>query len=195
KCAAEMLNKSEKKVLFLCFNTYLCSQLKADLDESITVNSIHNFMRGLADDREPGWFEDQPKDKELWDNILPEKFKELLRLKPLTDEEKFDVLIIDEAQDMEVGWLNALKKYLVSEGQFFLFYDKRQNIFGRNFILPQGEKWVPMPLNNNYRNTVKINNFINRTIGTNVISNNVPEGEEVKRKEYSQEDIGGAIKR
>jgi hypothetical protein len=195
KCAAEVINKKGKKVLFLCFNTYLCSQLKADLDSGIETNSIHNFMREFTDLREPGWFDKQKKDSDFWDKGLPEKFRDLHRTKPLKKEEKFDAIIVDEAQDMEVGWLNSLLKYLKPEAQYLLFYDKRQNIFDRNFVLPQGQKWHKHPLNCNYRNTGRINEFINDIIGTKAVSYGVPEGEEVRIKEYSSQDIAGTLKR
>ena len=195
KCAAEALNKKGKKVLFLCFNTYLCSRVKADLDSGIETNSIHNFMRELVDAKEPGWFDQQQKDSEFWKQGLPGQFKELLRTNPLNEREKFDVIIIDEAQDMEVGWLNTLLRFLKSEAQYLLFYDKRQNIFDRNFVLPQGQKWHKHLLNCNYRNTGRINDFINEIIGTEAESYGVPEGEEVRVREYSEDDIAGSLKR
>ncbi|WP_289023045.1 AAA family ATPase [uncultured Salegentibacter sp.] len=195
RCAAEILTKQGKKVLFLCFNTYLCTQLRQELHPDIKTDNIHNFMRRLVDERAPGWFEQQEKEKTFWEKGLPDKFKELMKQEPLKGDEQFDVLLIDEAQDMEVGWLNAVKKYLKRDGQFFLFFDKRQNIFDRNFVLPQGESWTPLPLNFNYRNTRKINAFINDTLGTSAVSHQVPEGEEVKLREYSEEDLGGALSR
>lgn len=195
KCAAEALNKKEKKVLFLCFNTYLCSRVKADLDPDIETNSIHNFMRELVDVKEPGWFDEQKKDSGFWKKGLPNQFKELLRTKPLSEEEKFDVLIVDEAQDMEVGWLNTLLRFLKPEAQYLLFYDKRQNIFDRSFVLPQGQKWHKHLLTCNYRNTGRINEFINDIIGTDAESYGVPEGEQVRLREYSEGDIAGSLKR
>lgn len=195
KCAAEVLNQKGKKVLFLCYNTYLCSQLKTNLDADIKTDNIHNLMRDFTDDREPGWFDIQNKDRDFWDKGLPEKFKELLKAYPLQEEEKFDVILVDEAQDFEVGWLNMLLKYLNPEARYFLFYDKRQNIFERNFVLPQGQNWHYHPLNCNYRNTGKINTFINEYVGTDAVSYGVEDGEEVRIKEYSPEDIPGTLKR
>jgi DNA replication protein DnaC len=195
KCAAEVLEKKGKKVLFLCYNTYLCSELRADLNSTIKTDNIHNLMRDFADDREPEWFGAQDKDRDFWDQGLPEKFKELLKNKPLREEEKFDVILVDEAQDFEVGWLNMLLKYLKSDAQFFLFYDKRQNIFERNFMLPQGQNWHSHLLNCNYRNTEKINVFINETVGTEAVSYGVEEGEEVRVKEYAPGEMAGALKR
>ncbi len=195
KTAAELLNERGAKVLFLCYNTYLCSQLKTGLDPEIKTDNIHNLMREFVDKREPDWFEHQVKDRDLWDKGLPEKFKELLKAYPLQEEEKYDVILVDEAQDFEVGWLNMLLKYLNPEAQYFLFYDKRQNIFERNFVLPQGQNWHYHPLNCNYRNTGKINTFINEYVGTNAVSYGVEEGEEVRIKEYSLENIAGSLKR
>ncbi len=96
---------------------------------------------------------------------------------------------------MEIGWLNSLLKFLKPESKYFLFYDKRQNIFNKNFSLPISENWTKLPLPFNYRNTKKINDFINEQIGTNFISGMVPEGEEVKLRTYNVEEPEGALYR
>ena len=153
-------------------------------------------MREFVDDREPGWFDEQEKNTDFFDKKLPDKFRELLKLAPPRDESRNLMLIIlDEAQDMEIGWLNSLLKFLKSESKYFLFYDKRQNIFNKNFSLPISENWTKLPLPFNYRNTKKINDFINEQIGTNFISGMVPEGEEVKLRTYNVEEPEGALYR
>jgi len=193
KCGAELLNERGSKVLFLCFNKFLSHEVDAGLSEDIRTDTFHNFMRQFVDDREPNWFEQQQKNSHFFDKALPDKFRDLLRTKPPQGEEKVEVIIMDEAQDMEVGWLNLLLKFLVPNGKYFLFYDKRQNIFNKNFNLPLSEKWTKLPLAHNYRNTKKINHFINEQTGTNFMAGMVPEGEEVKLRTYTVEESGGAL--
>ena len=193
KTAAELLNRRDAKVLFLCFNKFLSHEVNAGLSEDISTDTFHNFIREFVDVREPDWFEKQQKDNGFFDRILPDKFRELLRASPPKEEEKFDAVIMDEAQDMEIGWLNLLLKFIKPNGKYFLFYDRRQNIFNKNFNLPISENWTRLPLQYNYRNTKKINDFINQHTGTNFISGMVPEGEEVKLRTYNTEEPGGAL--
>ena len=193
KCAAELLNEKGSKVLFLCFNKFLSHEVNAGLSENIKTDTFHNFMRDFVDSREPDWFDKQDKSTDFFDLSLPTKFRELLKVSPANDEEKYDVIIMDEAQDMEIGWLNLLLKFIKPDGKYFLFYDRRQNIFNKNFNLPISEKWTMLPLQYNYRNTKKINDFINEKTGANFISGLVPEGEEVKLRTYNVEEPGGAL--
>ena len=193
KCGAELLNERGSKVLFLCFNKFLSYEVDAKMSEDIRTDTFHNFMREFVDDREPDWFEIQQKDTSFFDKTLPDKFRELLKSAPPREDDKFGVIIMDEAQDMEVGWLNLLLKFLKSDGKYFLFYDRRQNIFNKNFDLPISEKWTKLPLQYNYRNTKKINDFINIHTGTNFISGLVPDGEDVKLRTYNIEEPAGAL--
>src|SRR5690606_32088674 len=62
-----------------------------------------------------------------------------------------------------------------------------------DFTLPLGHTWDRFPLNFNYRNTREINKFINEHIGTSFQSGAVPEGEKVKRRDYRQGDLQGAL--
>ena len=195
KCGAEILHEQGKKVLFLCYNRYLFSQLEKDLSAGIKVDTILNFMVEYINGFEPRWFENEEKDQEFFNTRLPDKFKEVLKKYPIDEDDKFDAIFIDEAQDMELSWLNLFLKFLKPEAKYLLFYDPRQNIFEKNFVLPISESWTKIPLQYNYRNTIKINDFINDTLGTHFLSGPVPEGEKVQLRTYRQEDVGGALYR
>lgn len=46
--------------------------------------------------------------------------------------EKYDTILIDEVQDYKTEWLDIIKKYFLKEsGEYVLFGDEKQNIYGR----------------------------------------------------------------
>jgi hypothetical protein len=108
----------------------------------------------------------------------------------LAEEELFDVLIVDEGQDMDGAWIEMLLlHFLKKEGQALVFFDPKQNIFQRDFYLPSAANWASMQLPYNYRNAKTINRFVNTHLGLNTQSGNVPEGIPVKIRPYSSENL------
>ncbi|WP_417522221.1 UvrD-helicase domain-containing protein, partial [Marinobacter sp.] len=51
-------------------------------------------------------------------------------------EEKYDALIVDEAQDFHPLWWVALQSVLSPKAKLFLFADPSQNLYGRDFEIP-----------------------------------------------------------
>ena len=196
KCGAEILNESGKKVLFLCYNRVLRTQVKNQLSSNIDVNTILHFMVTYIDVKEPDWFKAQDeKDGMLYETYIPEKFREVLKNYKIDPAFQYDAIFIDEAQDMHISWLNTMLKLLLPKGKYLLFYDHRQNIFDQNFNLPISEHWTHIKLQHNYRNTKEINKFINEIVKTDFISGLVPEGEKVKVRDYNPEEPGKALHR
>ncbi len=95
---------------------------------------------------------------------------------------------MDEGQDMHQSWIKLIMHVLKGKGQLMVFYDNLQNIFNKNFALPESESWVPFKLAYNYRNTKKINDFINKILKTSFVSGAVPEGKDVVVKSYEKKD-------
>lgn len=63
--------------------------------------------------------------------------------KEIREEEKFDNILIDEAQDFEREWYDhILKGYLKSGGNFYIFGDEKQNIYERKL----DEKNISTPI-------------------------------------------------
>ncbi len=193
KCAAEMLHEKGDKVLFLCYNLYLKARVEKELSDEIQTNDALGFMKDFISSREPEWYSRQNLPENEMYAKFPGKFREVLQKHPVKDSEKYDALLVDEAQDMDIAWLNLFLKFIKPGGKYILFYDRKQNIFRSKFDLPISEKWTKIPLTYNYRNTKKINAFINETLDTNFTSGEVPEGEKVRRREYRTDDIGSAL--
>jgi len=193
KCAAELLHEKGDKVLFLCYNLYLKARVEKELSDEIQTNDALGFMKYFISSREPEWYSQQNLSENEMFAKFPGKFKEVLQKYPVKETEKCDALLVDEAQDMDIAWLNMFLKFIKPGGKYILFYDRKQNIFRSKFDLPISEQWTKIPLTYNYRNTKKINAFINETLNTNFTSGEVPEGEKVRRREYRPEDLGGAL--
>jgi superfamily I DNA/RNA helicase len=103
-------------------------------------------------------------------------------------EERFEALVVDEAQDLETGWWEALHWTLVDpfETPVALFLDPAQDIYNRG-----GDFGLPLPtfpLRTNRRSTRAIVNFAARLGGTVVRHPyGVPEGEEPTVSRYASE--------
>ena len=111
--ARSLGTEKNRKVLFLCFNTFLFEHLNRDYPlNNVTYKTIIEFV----------------KDYTNLDVTYP-----TIRAKEITgitaDLFEYDDVIIDEAQDLQIEELNHIQK-LVKEkdGHFYVFYDSNQII-------------------------------------------------------------------
>ncbi|WP_141784589.1 nuclease-related domain-containing DEAD/DEAH box helicase [Ornithinicoccus hortensis] len=93
-------------------------------------------------------------DSDFWENRLPTLMAELAQ--GLSDREKFDAIVVDEAQDFAQSWWTPLLAALrdPDEGGLYVYSDENQRIFPR-FGRPPIEL-VPLVLDHNLRNTTQI---------------------------------------
>jgi len=169
--AARRLGGEGHRVLFLCFNKILANFLKSELsslDSNVSVFSLHQFMKKYIE--QAGMKHLLPKNtdnKSAADELFRERYPELfetaiLELVESENFEKYDVLILDEAQDIlysptidAIGFV--LKKGLL-DGRWLFFYDPdlQSKIYGRMNanVLEYLQKTRPatFPLGENYRN-------------------------------------------
>lgn len=96
-----------RRVLFLCYNKNLarilrekCSELEPSIQENITVNHFHEFVHEYlkANNWEPERSESNDNLDEFFGAVLPESFFELCELHGF--DEPYDVLVVDEGQDL-----------------------------------------------------------------------------------------------
>ena len=190
KFAASHFAEQGKKVLLLCFNQHLKTQLGEGLHPSVRVNTIHSFMVEEIDRLDKDWFETENKqDPALYDKRLPEKFIQALQQVPYSLEERFDTLLIDEGQDMDEHWIATAMTLLKPTGQVLIFFDHKQNIFRKSFSLPKSASWANIQLLYNHRNSQKINTYINKLLNLDIQSAKVPEGLPVKLRPYQEESL------
>lgn len=143
--AARRLSRAGKKVLFLCFNDNLGEQLRLDLAETdprIRVSTVHSFFGDIIG---KGGFGEELKsarrggsDRALFERAYPELFEAACGA--LLDENQlpqFDVLIIDEAQDvLDAATMNCLDLIVsggFGKGRWLIFHDSglQSAVYGR----------------------------------------------------------------
>lgn len=118
------------KVIYLCYNKLISNYVKQSFEAEnlkVDVYNLHSFLlqkTGLAE---------VANDNKFFTEILPEEFiKHADKIMP--EEEKYDVLIIDEGQDLmntyAVLCLESIVKGGLGIGRWAIYYDKNQNIFG-----------------------------------------------------------------
>ena len=121
-----------KSVAFFCFNRRLASFLRQAManEPSCVVDHLHGFMAQTVRDADFGQRIDR-QDPNVFSEIYPD-----LTLEILLDSNQFqyyDVLIVDEAQDLMLNsYLNvfdAVVKGGLREGEWRFFIDPNQNIY------------------------------------------------------------------
>ena len=184
-----------KRVLLLCFNRALGRQMQeavADCPE-VTATHLHGFMAGTI--REAG-LEDQIPAADPADVFT--LFQPLLCLEALPQlglAHAFDVLIVDEAQDIlrdaYLDVLDAAVRDGLSGGAWRFLYDPRQNVF--EGVEPKGMKRLMdlhpalYRLRVNCRNTAPIAVSVGLLSGTECDETLVVDGPEVETFWYSDD--------
>jgi len=106
--AARRAVQQGRKTLFLCYNKFISQWIKNQFSESdfqhLTVRTLHSQMLNLCEIKIP-----VPADPKFWTDILPEQAIEVLLMDNEKQAEQFEVMIIDEAQDiLRPGYLDFL---------------------------------------------------------------------------------------
>lgn len=143
--AARRLSAVGRKTLFLCFNDNLQRFLRtdaADAGDRIRISSFHRFLgnmirnAGLSGQLEAA--RSSLPETELFEKAYPELFESAaLRLLEEGELPQFDVIIVDEAQDVLNGsMLNCLDLVLdhgFAGGRWLLFMDTglQADVYGR----------------------------------------------------------------
>ena len=137
------------KILFLCFNKPLARYIRYSFkgfNEKLYIHNIHQWVstmkRGL----------DHPKDNSL---DLDQEIETVVS-EVKNDDKKYDVIIIDEAQDFSDEWMISIEQMLRKNGKFYVFYDQQQSIFERKSQYFLKEKFSHLELEENFRNTKQI---------------------------------------
>jgi len=141
-----------QRVLLVCFNAPLGEELRrltAAVD-GVVAGSFHSVCLDLSGVARP-----QTPDRTWFDRTLPEGLAAAVSADPNL---AFDMIVVDEGQDFQVGWFNTLRRCLRDRdhGGFYVFYDDNQRVYHReaNWLadLPQS----PYHLTRNLRNTQAI---------------------------------------
>lgn len=123
------------KTLLLCYNHAIASYIREvitadDNDIPVDVYTFHELLMRLCSENYAG---DEKSD--YYQNQLPAKFLDEIAC-TLSDNDKYDLIIIDEGQDlmnMNAYWcINELIKGGWDNGRWTIYYDPNQNLFVDN---------------------------------------------------------------
>ena len=150
------------RTLYVCYNNLNASRVAEQFKENgITADAMtfHFLMT-----------------KTVKQHVIPEG-EELLQLLEQKATEKYDAILVDEAQDLNQYWAVALKKYFLKDDNSYLyvFFDEDQDIFNRNLGTAFNIPYPPFVLQRNLRNTSAIWNWTSQGtgLGLQAVSNNV----------------------
>ena len=154
-----------KKCLYTCYSSSLCQFVSQQIDnESVDCLPIEElFVKSI----ETGVINNLPQDEN--GDIM---YYDALSNKKV---EKYDCIMVDEAQDLSEDWAKSINLYSKQNGVFWVLYDENQNIYNRNFGDGFGIDTAPYVLMNNIRNTRNIHTWIKKKtqIGDQIISNDI----------------------
>jgi hypothetical protein len=149
--SARRLSAQGRKTLLLCFNRPLADHLQSQVRDvqGLTVNSFDGFARTIADTY--GWSIEDPEDNPF--HILEASKKPGMQ---------FDALVVDEAQDFDSDWWDALLALLAENSSNLQIYaDSAQDIYAGSGL----ERFSTLPqihLKKNCRNTAEIARCVHR---------------------------------
>lgn len=160
---AKKFRDQGKSVLLLSSNPLLNHYMKAETGERVSVMTYSELASqfGIEILRRPNGFEGSRDD---WIQYVgPERLKDAIQ----KTDTRYDVLLCDEAQDVQPFWWESLEAVLKdADSHFYIFFDRSQGVFGSgssdNGFIPEDVLPIPspyFPLIHNYRTTREIGAF------------------------------------
>ena len=149
---------SGKRVLYVCFNRPLADHIARVAPEGAKVANYHQLCDWIA--RDVGAVQDfqSPDAFARLEGVFAEA--------PIAERWTFDVLIVDEGQDFQEAWVQALSRLVRSDGAWWWLEDPLQNLYMREPVALPG--WVVLTETTNYRSPRDILEFVRDKVGTAV---------------------------
>lgn len=178
-----------KKVLFTCCSEALVKYVDAELFnniDNITCLNFDSLMQKMLGDEYSSAIN---KGGEFFDYTgnIPEG-------------QKFDSIIVDEAQDYDVDMGLSIRAMLrIDYTTFYVFFDENQNVFSKDFENSFAIEYPPIILRYNIRNTGRIyENAIKHTgLGCQTVANSLlgvePEYSEYKNRNQSKKALTNIV--
>ena len=151
---ARRLAAEGRRVLLLCYNRGLAAYLKPRAD-GFTASTFHSLCDALSKSAGVPWpaAPEGPDAQVFWREQAPALLLQALDRLP---DERYDAVIVDEAQDFHEYWWIAVEKLLrrPAEDMLWVFFDPQQNIYGGSAWEALGLRTAPLAYN--CRNTQRI---------------------------------------
>ncbi|MCY4150063.1 MAG: NERD domain-containing protein [Gammaproteobacteria bacterium] len=173
------------KILMLCFNRPLSDQLRQSIGIAGKVNTFMGFCdEFLGSVGEKLKYEEMRSNKNFWKDVMDE----IMNFE-ITDDWKYDSLIVDEGQDFEPEWFEIMQLFLHDNANILWLEDGDQNLYGKLPInlnsLVDGQ-FVGYQYQVNYRSPESIARFILQTLPFEFEQGNKLSGLGVKIHAYSE---------
>ena len=168
-CAKEYA-RMNKRVLYVCFNKALAKYLRSNnTSPLITILSYYQLPRYYYDNCPDAkeyiplrnqLHNNQNAIKDFW-HQLENTFLDFLNEPNVSLTPKYDLMLVDEAQDFTTEQYNLLRRLLKREHKIAWFSDAGQNIYAPNWQPPSElqldeQVFEPSPLTLNLRNATRI---------------------------------------
>ncbi len=158
-----------ERVLLVCWNIVLASWMRAELRRQLqTIGSpvasqvtaeatgkvVVSHAVGLARQSSAAP-PDDVEEAELYKEWMP------AQLHPGVTDGAFDLVVLDEAQDLSEPWVWAISDLVRKGGRWYAFTDRQQDLFHSDAALPDFLE-VEHPLSENFRNSRQIAEFVSQ---------------------------------
>ncbi len=137
--------------LYVCYNRPLADAVKAVAPPSVNVMTIHEFAKALGEQAGIQFDFAAP-------GVYDQMIDALLTYSPKITE-MLDVLVVDEAQDMDAAWVEALLPMVKTHGRITLLEDPAQSLYTRQTYRPTDWAMLESPVN--YRSPRILVDFMN----------------------------------
>lgn len=168
-----------ERPLMVCFNRPLAERMKSLLDGGY-VDTWHGlcakFLESIGQKPDFGKANADPK---FWKRVLDD-----VLVAEISDEWRFDALIVDEGQDFEMDWFEILKTFLTDDASITWLEDPAQNLYSRPTLELPG--FVALDIKANYRTPQGIARFIENTLAPGIRWPNDLPGLGVRVHEYEE---------
>jgi superfamily I DNA and RNA helicase len=140
-----------KKVLIVTFNITLwhyihdlVSRAKVDFRwDSITFTHFHGFCHDFLNENGIPWPREQGE--RVFEETIPFLVRDTIKSGKNAKNRKYDAILIDEGQDFQQLWYEALCEFLTENNEVLFVCDERQNLYKRNL------SWIDSMTNTGFR--------------------------------------------
>lgn len=177
-----------KRVLLTCYNKNLVGWLQENVtDSNVTTNHFHGLLSDVLMTEGLLKPEEIREDSEFYNELLPNKGFDYYDSIP--DDQKFDVVIIDEGQDFQEHWLICLEIMVKQDGELYIFADPNQNLFqGGLQGLRNRYDISKQKLTYNLRNADTINSWLTPFAGSQITRSKLVNGVPVTPLRYQTQE-------
>ena len=142
------------KVLYLCYNILYgiqINQTSQETENSYYANDLLSFYHyNGIETKLPDNINDFKSKNNFYQDTIPNRF--LHHIKGLKENEKFDVVIVDEGQDFNKVQITSILKICKSKGKVFIFKDDNQKLYTKANFINTLNDFVKIEFKINFRN-------------------------------------------